>query len=268
MVNATPDSFSDGGRFAAPEAAIAHGLRLAREGAAVLDVGGESTRPGARPVAETEELSRVLPVIEELVAAGAPPISIDTTKPQVARAAIAAGAVIWNDITALAAPGACEAAAELGCGVVLMHMQGAPDTMQRDPTYGDVVAEVEAFLLRRVEAAMTAGVAREAIRLDPGIGFGKTLEHNLALLNSLPRLAAHGFPLLVGVSRKRSVLAIDPTALSPGDRIGGSIALALHAARMGAHAVRAHDVRETVQALAVQAALDAAASGTPNGKVA
>lgn len=265
VVNATPDSFSDGGRFAAPQAAIAHGLRLAREGAAVLDVGGESTRPGAQPVSEAEELARVLPVIEGLVATATSPVSIDTIKPAVARAAIAAGATIWNDVTALAAAGAMETAADLGCGVVLMHMQGSPLTMQRDPSYEDVVAEVEAFLLARADAVMAAGVRRKAIRLDPGIGFGKTLAHNLALLNALPRLAGHGFPLLVGASRKRSVLAIDPTAVDPKDRIGGSIAFALWAAAHGAHAVRVHDVRETVQALAVQGALQLSSSvaGTP-----
>lgn len=267
VVNATPDSFSDGGRFAAPDAAAAHGLKLGRQGAAVLDVGGESTRPGARPVSEAEELARVLPVIDLLAEAGAPPVSIDTTKPAVARAAVAAGAVFWNDVTALAAPDACETAAALGCGVVLMHMRGAPLTMQADPRYEDVVGEVEAFLLTRAEAALAAGVRREAIRLDPGVGFGKTLAHNLALLDALPRLASHGFPLLVGVSRKRSVLAIDPTAVSPADRLGGSIAFALHAARHGAAAVRVHDVRETVQALAVQETLLRSASGAPNGRV-
>jgi dihydropteroate synthase len=176
-------------------------------------------------------------------------------KPAVARAAVAAGASIWNDVFALRAPGALETAAELGCGVVLMHMQGEPRTMQAAPDYADVVAEVEAFLLARAEAAVSAGVRREAVTLDPGVGFGKTLEHNLALLRALPRLAAHGYPVLVGASRKRSVQAIDPTAAAPDDRLGGSLAFALWAAANGAAAVRVHDVRETAQALAVWRAL-------------
>lgn len=254
VVNTTPDSFSDGGRHAGPEAAAAHGFALRRQGADVLDVGGESTRPGSAPVTEADELERVSPVVQALADAGAT-VSIDTAKPAVARAAVAAGARIWNDITALAAPGACEAAAELGCQVVLMHMQGEPRTMQAAPAYGDVVAEVESFLLARASAAIAAGVAREAIWLDPGIGFGKTLEHNLLLLRALPRLATHGYPLLVGVSRKRSIQAIDPTATDPADRLGGSLAFALWAVTHGAKAVRVHDVRETAQALMVQAAL-------------
>lgn len=258
-MNATPDSFSDGGRYASADAAVAHGMKLLGQGAAVLDVGGESTRPGAQPVGEAEELRRILPVVERLAGAGAT-VSIDTTKPAVARRAVAAGAATWNDISALAAPGAAETAADLGCGVVLMHMQGSPLTMQRDPRYADVVAEVDAFLIDRADAAMRAGVRREVIRLDPGIGFGKTLDHNLALLRALPRLAGHGFPLLVGVSRKRSVQAVDPTATDPRDRLGGSIAFALWAVANGASAVRVHDVRETVQALAVHAALAASPS--------
>ncbi len=256
MVNATPDSFSDGGRLPTAEAAAAHGLSLVAAGAAVLDIGGESTRPGAASVSEAEERERVVPVIARLRAAGAAvPLSVDTMKPAVARAAVAAGASIWNDVFALRAPGALETAAELGCGVVLMHMQGEPRTMQAAPDYADVVAEVEAFLLARAEAAVSAGVRREAVTLDPGVGFGKTLEHNLALLRALPRLAAHGYPVLVGASRKRSVQAIDPTAAAPDDRLGGSLAFALWAAANGAAAVRVHDVRETAQALAVWRAL-------------
>ena len=232
VVNITPDSFSDGGRSADSSAAIAHGRQLAAEGADVLDIGGESTRPGAEPVSAAEELSRVLPVVEVLGAVA--PVSIDTTKPQVARAAVAAGATIWNDVRALRAPGALEAAAELGCGVVLMHMRGEPRTMQDAPAYADVTGEVEAFLLARAAAAMAAGVARERIVLDPGIGFGKTPAHNLRLLADLPRLASHGFPVLVGASRKRTVAAIDPSAREATDRLGGSLAFALHAAANGA----------------------------------
>ncbi len=256
MVNATPDSFSDGGRHAGVEAAVAHGLALARAGAHVLDIGGESTRPGAAPVSAEEECARVIPVIAGLRKAGLElPLSIDTTKPEVARAAIAAGAAIWNDVNALRAAEAPDTAADLRCGVVLMHMQGEPRTMQAAPAYDDVVAEVESFLLARAQAALKAGVRSEAVVLDPGIGFGKTLEHNLSLMRALPRLASHGYPLLVGASRKRSILSLDPTAVSPDDRLGGSLAFALWAAAHGAAAVRVHDVRETAQALAVWSAL-------------
>ena len=258
VVNATPDSFSDGGRFADPAAAVAHALCLAGQGADWIDVGGESTRPGAPPVGEDEEMARVLPVLRGIRAASPVAVSIDSTKPAVARAAVAAGASMWNDVTALAAPDAPETAAELGCEVVLMHMKGSPLTMQRDPAYADVVGEVERFLLARVETAAAAGVDRRRIWLDPGIGFGKTPAHNLALLNALPRLASHGLRVLVGASRKRTVLHLDPTAVEPADRLGGSLAFALHAAALGARMVRVHDVRETRQALLVQAALDAA----------
>lgn len=256
IVNVTPDSFSDGGRFLGHDAALAHARRLIAEGADILDIGGESTRPGAAPVSGAEELERVIPLIAAIRADSAVPISIDTMKPAVARAAVAAGASIWNDVSALrGAPEAPAVAAELGCDVVLMHMLGEPRTMQDAPRYDDVVAEVEAFLLARIEAALAAGVARERIWLDPGIGFGKTLEHNLALLRALPRFAALGFPVLLGASRKRFIAAIDPTATDAGDRLGGSLAVALHGARAGVAAVRVHDVRETVQALAVQAAV-------------
>lgn len=253
VLNATPDSFSDGGRYAAPEAAIAHGRRMAAQGADILDVGGESTRPGAQPVAEAEELARVLPVIEGL--RGVARLSIDTLKPAVARAAMEAGAVMWNDISALAAPGAPETAAELGCEVVLMHMQGSPANMQDDPRYDDVVAEVEGFLLARAQVAVAAGVDPARIWLDPGIGFGKRLPHNLALLNALGRLGSHGLRVLLGASRKRTVAYLDPTATDPLDRLGGSLAIHLHGARQGVAAIRTHDVRETAQALKVQAAL-------------
>jgi len=256
IVNVTPDSFSDGGRLAGVEAAVAHGLRLVQQGADILDVGGESTRPGAGPVSEAEEIARVLPVIEGLRAAWAGPISIDTMKPAVARAAVAAGATLWNDVTALGfAPDSLATAADLGCDVVLMHMQGEPRTMQAAPHYDDVVAEVTGWLAARAGAAMAAGVARERIWLDPGIGFGKTAQHNLALTANLDRLVATGFPVLYGASRKRTIQSIDPTAADPADRLGGSLALALEAARRGAAIIRVHDVRETVQALKVQAAL-------------
>ena len=257
VVNVTPDSFSDGGRLADAGAAVDHALTLVDQGADILDIGGESTRPGAEPVDAAGEIARVLPVIEGLRAAGwAGPVSIDTMKPEVARAAVAAGATMWNDVTALGfAPDSAAVAADLGCDVVLMHMKGEPRTMQDAPAYADVVAEVAGWLAARAEAAMAAGVARERIRLDPGIGFGKTAAHNLALTAHLDRLVALGFPVLYGASRKRTIQSIDPTAMDPTDRLGGSLALALEAARNGAAIVRVHDVRETVQALAVQAAV-------------
>ncbi|HEY1225198.1 MAG TPA: dihydropteroate synthase [Brevundimonas sp.] len=259
IVNVTPDSFSDGGRLASVEAAVAHGLRLVADGADILDIGGESTRPGAEPVSVEDEIARVVPVAEGLRAAWPGPISIDTMKPDAARAAVAAGATIWNDVTALThAPDSLSMAAELGCDVVLMHMQGEPRTMQADPRYDDVAAEVADWLATRAKAAMAAGVARERIWLDPGIGFGKTAAHNLALTAHLDRLAATGFPVLYGASRKRTIKAIDPSATDPSDRLGGSLALALAAARNGAAIIRVHDVRETVQALKVQSALLAA----------
>lgn len=257
IVNVTPDSFSDGGRLATAEAAVAHGMQLVEHGADVLDVGGESTRPGAGPVAETDELARVLPVIVGLRARWDGPISIDTLKPAVARAAFAAGATMWNDVTALgASPESPVVAAALGCDVVLMHMQGEPRTMQADPRYGDVVTEVRDALVHRARVAMAAGVPRERIWLDPGIGFGKTLAHNLALTRRLDALTDTGFPVLFGASRKRMIQAIDSSATDPLDRLGGSLALALEAARQGVSIIRVHDVRETVQALRVQAAIN------------
>ncbi|MBX3480606.1 MAG: dihydropteroate synthase [Caulobacter sp.] len=259
IVNVTPDSFSDGGRHSDAEAAVAHGLRLLEAGADMLDIGGESTRPGAAPVSEAEELARVIPVIAGLRARCDAPLSIDTMKPAVARAAVAAGAGIWNDVSALrGGPDALEVAAGLACPVVLMHMQGDPRTMQSAPHYRDVVEEVESFLLARAEAALEAGVERGAIWLDPGIGFGKTTEHNLALLAALPRLVAHGYPVLLGASRKRFISALDPAAQTPDARLGGSIAVALAGAAAGVAAVRVHDVRETAQAMLVQAAVASA----------
>ena len=255
IVNVTPDSFSDGGRFFGRQAALAHARGLIAQGADILDIGGESTRPGAAPVPEAEELARVVPLITAIRAENAIPISVDTLKPAVARAAVAAGATMWNDVTALRGSADAPAvASELGCQVVLMHMLGEPGTMQDAPRYDDVVSEVEAFLLARAEVAVTAGVARDKIWLDPGIGFGKTLDHNLALLRALPRLVAHGFPVLLGASRKRFIAALDLTA-DPADRLGGSLAAALEGARADVAAVRVHDVRETMQALKVQAAI-------------
>jgi dihydropteroate synthase len=259
IVNVTPDSFSDGGRFDSAEAGLAHAMKLIGDGADILDIGGESTRPGAEPVAAEDEIARVVPVIEAVHARWHGPISVDTMKPEVARAAVAAGARIWNDVTALGfSPDSPAVAAELGCEVVLMHMLGEPRTMQVEPRYDDVVAEVMAHLSARAEAAMAAGVARGKITLDPGIGFGKTVEHNLALIAALDRFAGLGFPFLLGASRKRMIRNIDPSAADATDRLGGSIALALEGARRGAAIIRVHDVRETVQALKVQAAVEAA----------
>ena len=259
IVNVTPDSFSDGGRWNGVEAAVDQAMRLVGEGADILDIGGESTRPGAEPVSVAEEIARTAPVIAAIRARWAGAISIDTMKPEVARAAVSAGASMWNDVAGLNfSPDSLATAAELGCDVVLMHMKGEPRTMQAAPEYDDVVAEVVGWLSDRAEAAMAAGVARHKIWLDPGIGFGKTLEHNLALTARLDRLVDLGFPVLYAASRKRTIAAIDPTAGDPGDRLGGSLALALEGARRGARMVRVHDVRETVQALKVQAAVRAA----------
>jgi dihydropteroate synthase len=234
-------------------------MRLVADGADVLDIGGESTRPGAEPVGEAEEIERVAPVIAGVRARWGGAISIDTMKPAVARAAVAAGATMWNDVTAMShAPDSAAFAAELGCEVVLMHMRGEPRTMQADPQYEDVVAEVRAYLLGRAEAAAAAGVARERIWLDPGIGFGKTPAHNMALTARLGELVGLGFPVLYAASRKRTIQAVDATAVEATDRLGGSLALALEGARRGARMVRVHDVRETVQALKLQAAVAAA----------
>jgi dihydropteroate synthase len=260
IVNVTPDSFSDGGHHDTVQAAIAHGLRLAEQGADILDIGGESTRPGATPVDVDTEIARTAPVIAGLRDAGwSGAISIDTMKPHVARIAVAAGANIWNDVTALNfAPDSVATAIALQCDVVLMHMQGRPQTMQDDPQYDDVVAEVADWLAVRAGEVMAAGLAPDRIWLDPGIGFGKTAAHNLALTRDLHRLTATGLPILYGASRKRTIQSIDPTATDAADRLGGSLALALEAARNGAAVIRVHDVRETVQALKLQAALSAA----------
>ena len=256
VVNVTPDSFSDGGRFLDAAAALAHARRLIAEGADMIDIGGESTRPGAEPVPEAEEIARVVPLIEQIRKESPVRISIDTMKPGVARAAVAAGADMWNDITALGwSPDSPAVAAELGCEVALMHMQGDPRTMQQDPRYDDVAQDVMAFMMDRVAAVAAAGVSGERIWLDPGIGFGKRPEHNLELLRHLDRLVATGFPVLLGVSRKRFIRSIDETAVGADDRLGGSLAGALWGAAQGVAAVRVHDVRETVQALKVWAAI-------------
>jgi dihydropteroate synthase len=254
VVNVTPDSFSDGGRFLDLDAAVDHARGLILQGADILDIGGESTRPHAVPVSEAEEVARVVPVIEALRSQAI--LSIDTMKPAVARAAVSGGATIWNDVTALrASPDSPAVAADLGCEVVLMHILGEPGTMQDDPRYDDVVGEVTQFLHDRAQVAMAAGVARDKISLDPGIGFGKTLAHNLALLAHLDQLVALGFPVVLGVSRKSFLAKIDPSAKQATDRLGGSLAAALAGAEAGVHTLRVHDVRETVQALAVMAAI-------------
>ena len=257
IVNVTPDSYSDGGRYLDPLDALIHARRLIAEGADILDIGAESTRPGAEPVDEAEEIARAVPLIAAIRAESDVAISIDTMKPGVARAAVAAGATLWNDVAALRfSPEASAVAADLGCGVVLMHMQGEPRTMQSAPQYGDVVAEVCDFLGGRAQAAMAAGVAREKIWLDPGIGFGKRLEHNLALLAHMDAVVALGFPVLLGVSRKSFITALDPVGGAVLDgRLAGSLAAALWGVDAGVAALRVHDVAETVQALKVWGAV-------------
>jgi dihydropteroate synthase len=254
IVNVTPDSFSDGGRHDTLEAAVAHGLQLVEEGATILDIGGESTRPGAEPVMLEEELHRVVPVIERLVAQSAVPISIDTFKPEVMRAAVAAGAGMINDICALGAPGALDAAADLRVPVVLMHMQGEPRSMQAAPHYDDVVAEVHRFLAERIFAAEMAGIEKRRIVLDPGFGFGKTTAHNMLLLAELERFAEFGLPILAGLSRKRSIGELTGREV-PAERVYGSVAAHLIAAQRGARILRVHDVAATVDALRVLEAL-------------
>ena len=250
IVNVTPDSFSDGGEHATTEAAIAHGLKLVEEGADVLDIGGESTRPGADEVSAEEELRRVIPVIERLAKQTALPISVDTSKPEVMRAAIAAGAGMINDVYALRREGALDAAAELGVPVVLMHMQGEPRSMQSAPQYDDVVAEVHRFLAERIFAAEMAGIAKKKIVVDPGFGFGKNRDHNLLLLAQLERFGELGVPLLAGLSRKKTIGDITGRE-DPHDRVFGSVAAHVIAAQYGARLVRVHDVAATVDALKV-----------------
>lgn len=246
IVNVTPDSFSDGGRHPSEGTAVAHGLALMREGADVLDVGGESTRPGAEPVDAAEEMRRVVPVVRRLAEAGAI-VSVDTSKASVAREALEAGAQVVNDVTAARDPDMLRVVAEAGAGVVLMHMKGEPRTMQESPHYEDVAKEVAAFLLGRAHAAERAGIARDRIALDPGLGFGKTLEHNLALLRALPDLKRLGYPVLVGASRKhfiaRLTAAPGEALPSPQDRIEGTLAAHVAARERGADILRVHDVR-------------------------
>jgi dihydropteroate synthase len=256
ILNVTPDSFSDGGDFFSLDAALEQGHSMVREGAAIIDVGGESTRPGAEPVSVEQELERVLPVIEVLARELPVPISIDTSKPEVMQAAVSAGAGMVNDVMALQAPDALEVAAGLGVPVCLMHMQGEPRTMQHTPTYGDVVKEVKAFLQDRIEACETAGIPRERLLLDPGFGFGKTLEHNLLLLKHLDELCDLGAPLLVGISRKSMIGALLDAPV--GERLIGSIAAAVLAVERGAGIVRTHDVKATIDALKVTAAVRSA----------
>jgi dihydropteroate synthase len=253
VLNVTPDSFSDGGRFVRLEDAVERGVRMAEEGAAIIDVGGESTRPGAQPVGLDEELRRVVPVIARLRSRTQAVLSVDTSKPEVMHAAAAAGAAMINDVRALREPGALEAAASSGCAVCLMHMLGAPQTMQDAPHYGDVVAEVRRFLEERVETCITAGVPAERIVLDPGFGFGKTLQHNLELLRRLGELSVSGLPLLAGLSRKSIVGSL--TGRPPDERVHGSVALAVVAALHGASILRVHDVAATVDALKIVAAV-------------
>jgi dihydropteroate synthase len=254
IVNVTPDSFSDGGRYLDPAAAIAHGLELAAEGATILDIGGQSTRPGAEPVSGGEERRRVLPVIEGLRAAGCrAAISVDTTRASVAAAALAAGAGIVNDVSALRGdPELAEVIAAAGAGVCLMHMRGEPRTMQRDPRYGDVVAEVARFLAERTELAVGRGIPAERIVLDPGIGFGKTAGHNVELLRRLGEIAALGRPVLVGTSRKSFLGRL--TGREVGDRLAATIASNVVAFARGATLFRVHDVAATADALRVAAA--------------
>jgi len=253
ILNITPDSFSDGGCFLSLSAAIDHASRMIKEGAAIIDIGGESTRPGAEELTVQQELDRVLPVVEALSSRFSVPLSVDTSKPEVMRESVAAGAGMINDVRALAADGAIELIAKLGVPVCLMHMQGQPRTMQQQPRYENVVAEVCSFLKTRAETAIENGIAAEMIVLDPGFGFGKTLEHNRHLLNSLATLTELSYPILVGVSRKSMIGSL--LGLPADQRLYGSLAAAVIAVREGAKLVRAHDVRPTLEAITVAAAI-------------
>jgi dihydropteroate synthase len=256
ILNVTPDSFSDGGRYFELPEALDRAARMVEEGAAIIDVGGESTRPGAAPVALDEELRRVIPVVERLAGALPVPVSIDTHKPAVMRAALAAGATMVNDVRALGEPGAIEAVAASDAAVCLMHMQGEPSTMQAAPHYADVLGEVRGFLRERVARCVAAGIARTLLAVDPGFGFGKSLEHNLELLRRLGEIAADGIPVLAGLSRKSLIGAL--TGRAGGDRLAGSLVLASLAVQSGARIVRAHDVGPTVDALRIAIAAGAA----------
>jgi dihydropteroate synthase len=253
ILNVTPDSFSDGGRHASRDEAIAAGLRMVEEGAAIVDVGGESTRPGAAAISVDEELERVLPVVEALLACSSAVISVDTSKPEVISAVLAAGAHLINDVRALRVPGALAAAATGGAAVCVMHMQGEPPTMQANPRYADVVGEVHAFLAERIGACLAAGIAPDAICVDPGIGFGKRPEHNLALVRKLRDFTDLHAPLLVGVSRKALIGIITGRPVS--ERLAGSAALAALCVERGAGIIRAHDVAATVDAVKIASAL-------------
>jgi dihydropteroate synthase len=250
VLNVTPDSFSDGGNHAGVEEAVAHGLAMAEQGADMLDVGGESTRPGADDVPLDEELRRVIPVIEQLVARTSLPIAVDTSKPEVMRAAVAAGAGMVNDVCALRREGALDVLAALGVPVCLMHMQGEPRSMQDAPHYDDVVGEVHRFLADRLFACELAGIDKRRVMVDPGFGFGKNLEHNLALLRALERFADLGGGVYAGLSRK-SMIGELTGRKAPAERVAGSVAAALIAVQRGARMVRVHDVAATVDALAV-----------------
>ncbi len=253
VVNVTPDSFSDGGQFLDSQAAIAHGRRLIEEGADILDIGGESSRPGARAVAEDEELRRVLPVLKAMKDV---PVSVDTRRPAVMRAVLAEGASMINDIEALTAPGALDAVAETDCAVCLMHKKGDPATMQQAPSYADVALEVRDFLAARISACQIAGIEKDRITIDPGFGFGKTVQHNLTLLKRLAELAALGVPVVAGWSRKSTLGTL--TGRPVGERLAASLSAALLAVQHGATILRVHDVRETRDALAVMQALEKA----------
>ncbi len=254
VLNVTPDSFSDGGQFVNLDMAIERAEQMAAEGASIIDVGGESTRPGSSPVPVNEELDRIIPVIEKIHESIDAPISVDTSKPEVMRAAIEAGAGMINDVFALRSPGALEVAAELGVPVCIMHMLGKPKSMQDAPVYEDVVAEVKQFLESRARAALDAGVANQHILLDPGFGFGKTLAHNLVLLGSLGEIDSLGYPVLVGISRKAMIGKILDQPAS--ERVAGSVAAAMIAVQQGAKIVRVHDVKATQDALKILGALE------------
>lgn len=250
ILNVTPDSFSDGGRYLDPGHAVERAHAMVEEGAAIIDVGGESTRPGAEAVSAEEEIARVLPVVQRLARELKVPVSVDTGKAEVIEAVTDAGASLVNDVYALRLPGALEAAAAADCAICLMHMQGEPRTMQSEPRYGNVVEEVCAFLESRADACVDAGIPPDRILLDPGFGFGKSLEHNISLLRHLPELLDLGYPVMAGLSRKSSIGHLTGVE-NPEERVAGSLAAASLAAWLGASVVRAHDVAATVQALAV-----------------
>lgn len=253
ILNVTPDSFSDGGRFATVDDALARGLEMVEEGAGLIDVGGESTRPGAQEVSEDEEIRRVVPLVEALVARTNVPVSVDTSKSRVIRAALQAGATLINDVRALRQPGALDAVAQSDAAVCLMHMQGEPRTMQAEPRYTDVVSEVSLFLRERIEACVRAGISEDRLVVDPGIGFGKQIQHNMVLLASLPRLLELRRPVLIGVSRKSMFATL--LGRPVGERVAGGLAIAAASVLAGASIIRTHDVAATVDAVKVAATL-------------